>query len=345
MNTPPMLGADLYCDIEGEETSGWREYLPGLLVAGLASLAAAYLSDHYGAPVTLMALLIGLAMNFLSADKRLLPGLGFASRTLLRIGIVLVGARVTLSQVAHLGLPALASIVVIVGMTLLTGALVARWLGFDWAFGVLAGGAVAICGASAAMALATVLGEHRISQAQLALVLVGISAFSALAMIVYPELAHLLRFDNAQAGFLLGVSIHDVAQALGAGCSFSRDAGESASIVKLTRVAMLAPTMAVVGWAFADPASRRAGTLTLPWFVVGFFVLAAINSAGLVPVVVANGASSAAAAMLVCAVTATGIRSQMHSLLAGGSRPLIVIFAASLVALTLGLIAAATIVR
>lgn len=98
----PISAADLYCDIAEEAPASWRQYIPGLLVAGLASMAAAYLSDHYGAPVTLMALLIGLAMSIFSADKPLLPGLRFASRTLLRVGIVHVSARVTLSQIAHL---------------------------------------------------------------------------------------------------------------------------------------------------------------------------------------------------------------------------------------------------
>ncbi len=181
-----------------------RDHLPGLAVTALATLAAAYVSDHYGAPLTLMCLLFGLAMNFLGTDERLAPGLAFASRTLLRWGIVLVAARVTFGQIAELGLPALLSVVGIVGVTLITGVLAARWLGFTAAFGALCGGAVAICGASAAMALSSLLGERRISQAQLTLTLVGISAMSALAMTLYPVLAERLGFSDLQAGFMLG---------------------------------------------------------------------------------------------------------------------------------------------
>src|SRR4051812_1564327 len=225
--------ADLYGDIEAAPRVGVRDYLPGLLVAVLAALASAYLAEHYGAPLTLMALLVGLALNFLSGDARLLPGLAFASRTLLRAGIVLVGARVTLAQIVGLGWVALLAIFVIVGVTMATGVLTARRLGSGAAFGALAGGAVAICGASAALALATVLGERRINQAQLTLVLVGISAMSALAMIAYPILCHLLGYDDRQAGFVLGAAIHDVAQSLGAGYAFSPGAGENAAIVKL----------------------------------------------------------------------------------------------------------------
>lgn len=334
--------ADLYGDIEPAPKVRWVDYLPGLCVAGLASLASAYLAEHYGAPLTLMALLVGLALNFLSADARLLPGLAFASRTLLRIGIVLVGARITLEQVAGLGWTALAAIVGIVAATMGAGMLLARRMGHGAAFGVLAGGAVAICGASAAMALATVLGERRISQAQLALVLVGISAMSAVAMVAYPILRHLLGFDDRQAGFVLGAAIHDVAQSLGAGYAFSPAAGENATIVKLTRVALLAPALAMAGYLFPQQGGKGPSAFRIPWFVVGFFLLAALNSTGIVPPSVGRGATSLATALLVCAVTATGIRSPMQTLLKSGPKPLLIILVASALALGLACAVAAT---
>jgi len=327
--------ADLYGDIEAAPRVGVRDYLPGLLVALLASLASAYLAEHYGAPLTLMALLVGLALNFLSGDKRLLPGLAFASRTLLRMGIVLVGARVTLAQIAGLGWVALLAILVIVACAMGTGVLAARRLGFGAAFGALAGGAVAICGASAALALATILGERRVNQAQLALVLVGISAMSAATMVLYPILCHHLGFGDRQAGFVLGAAIHDVAQSLGAGYSFSQTAGQNAAIVKLTRVAMLAPALAITSLFFPGEDGNRAKAFSIPWFVIGFFALAAINSTGVVPAKVGEGATMLATGLLVCAVTATGIRSPMQTLLQAGPKPLLIILIASLVALVL----------
>jgi uncharacterized integral membrane protein (TIGR00698 family) len=343
MNPPQHslpAAADLYGDLEPMRKVRGQHYMPGLAVTGLASLASAYLAEHYGAPLTLMALLVGLALNFLSADKRLAPGLAFASRTLLRFGIVLLGARVTLAQIAGLGPTALIAIIVIVAVTMGTGVIVAKRLGFGMAFGALAGGAVAICGASAAMALATVLGERRVNQAQLALVLVGISAMSAAAMVLYPILCHHLGFGDTQAGFVLGAAIHDVAQSIGAGYSFSPAAGQDAAIVKLTRVALLAPALAIVGYAFPSEGGSRKSAIGIPWFVVGFFVLAAVNSTGLVPTRLGDGASTLASVMLVCAVTATGIRSPMNSLLGNGPKPLLVILIASLVALVLACVAA-----
>ena len=335
------MAADLYGDLlyaEPPSPRGARAYLPGLTIVALGTLAAGFLSDHYGAPLTLMALLIGLALNFLGTDARLGPGLGFASRSLLRWGIVLVGVRVTGAQVLALGPVALASVVAIVALTIGVGVLIAKRLGLGAGFGTLAGGAVAICGASAAMALATTLGEKRVSQAQLTLVLVGIAAMSAGAMVAYPVLATALRYTDLQAGFLLGASIHDVAQALGAGYAFSPDAGRIAAIVKLTRVALLAPVLAVV--AAMLPRGERGRGVGVPWFVIGFFAMAAINSTGAIPAAAADAAEQAAAALLAAAVTATAIRSPLAQLLETGGRPMLVIGAATLAAFVLAALAA-----
>ncbi len=337
--------ADLYNDVAPDPQHTPRDYWPGLAVAAAATLAAGYLSDHYHAPLTLMALLVGLALNFLSADKKLLPGLGFASRTLLRIGIVLVGARVTFSQMVELGPIAFIAIVIILAATIMAGVAAARSLGYDAPFGVLAGGAVAICGASAALALATVLGERRISQAQLTLVLVGISAASSFALFFYPILAHQLHLSDTHAGFMLGASIHDVAQALGAGYAFSEPAGQIATIVKLTRVALLAPVMAVVALMFPDKSQSKARTAILPWFVIGFFILAAVHSTVALPPIVGTWAQNGAAILLACSVTATGIRAPMGSLLKSGPRPMLIIVIASLVALSLAALTASLILH
>ena len=340
---PLPMAADLYGDIEPSPQGTWRSYLPGLAVVAAGTLAAGFLSDRYGAPLTLMALLVGLALNFLSADARLTPGLAFASRSLLRWGIVLVGVRVTFGEVAALGPVALLAVLAIVAATVGGGILAARRLGFDTAFGTLAGGSVAICGASAAMALATTLGERRISQAQLTLVLVGISAMSAAAMVLYPIAAHALALPDRPAGFLFGAAIHDVAQALGAGYSYSPAAGGIAAIVKLTRVALLAPVLAIVALFLPRGEGGRKGP-GLPWFVLGFFAVAGVNSLGLIPAVAATAAEHAATALLAAAVTATAIRSPLSQLLETGPRPLLVILAATAIAFLLALAAAMTLI-
>lgn len=338
------MAADLYGDIEPSPKSDWRGYLPGLMVVAAGTLSAGFISDHYGVPITLMALLIGLALNFLSADPRLNDGLALASRSLLRWGIVLVGVRVTFGQIMALGPVALLSVVAIVAAVIGVGVVAARRLGFGAAFGVLAGGAVAICGASAALALAATLGEQRASRAQLTIVLVGISAMSAGAMVLYPIYAQLLVLNDLQAGFLLGASIHDVAQTLGAGYAFSPGAGDIAAIVKLTRVALLAPVLLVVALYLPRDGARAKGP-GVPWFVIGFFVMAGVNSLGVVPALAASLAEKLAAALLAAAVTATAIRSPMRQLLEAGPRPLLVIAVATLAALALATLVALFAIR
>lgn len=341
---PDPQAADLFGDIEATPKARWRDYLPGLTVASLATLAAASLADRYGAPLTLMALLIGLALNFLSADRRLTPGLTLAARELLRWAIVLVGVRITLAQIVALGPEALAMVVLTVATTIGVAALAARALGFSSAFGVLAGGAVAICGGSAAMALSATLGEHRVRQHELTLVLVGISAMSSLAMLLYPAVAHAIGLSDAAAGFFLGGSIHDVAQALGSGYAFSVSAGETATIVKLARVALLAPVLAIVALLFPSPleiTGAKPKIPGIPWFVVGFFAVAGINSTGILPSGFTDFAAEAAAVMLAVAVAATAIRSPLGEILKAGPRPLLVIALATLASFALALLYAA----
>ncbi|MBA3897697.1 MAG: putative sulfate exporter family transporter, partial [Sphingomonadaceae bacterium] len=174
-------------------------------------------------------------------------------------------------------------------------------------------------------------------QAQLTLVLVAVSAASALAMSLYPALAHGLHLTDTEAGFLMGASIHDVAQALGAGYSYSEVAGQTASIVKLTRVAMLAPTLAVVAFAYpADGASRK-GAVGVPWFVLGFLAMTALHSATPLPPPLLAGVAKAASGLLLLAVTATGIRSPLNLLMEQGWRASLPVIAATLTSFLLAL--------
>lgn len=330
---------DLFGDIEPSPRVRPLDHAPGLLVAIAATLAAGYLANTYGVPLTLMALLIGLALNFLAADPRLTPGLGLAARDLLRIGIVLIGVRVTASDVTAIGWAGFIAIVAIMAATFLTGVGLARAFGFSTSFGTLAGGAVAICGGSAAMALAATLGERRVSQAQVTMVLVGIAAVGAAAMALYPALALALGLSPQAAGFLMGAAIHDVAQAVGAGQAVSAGAGATATIVKLSRVALLAPMLLLVAMAFR--AERGAAkTPLVPAFLLGFFAVAALNSFGLIPPPAANIMASLSNWLLAMAIAAAAIRSPMRDLLAAGPRPLLLIAGASLIALSLALASA-----
>ncbi|MGN6691513.1 MAG: YeiH family protein [Sphingopyxis sp.] len=342
------MAADLYGEMQIEAAPPAkrraRDYLPGALVTATAALAAAWLADHYAAPLVLMGLLIGLAMSFLSQDRRTHAGLDLMSQTALRVGIVLVGARITAGQFAQLGPLPFAMLIAIMLTVIIVTVATAPLFGQERHAALLAGGATAICGASAALALYSLIGDKRVDQARFTLTLVGITVASALSMTLYPVLATEFGLSDTQAGFLIGASIHDVAQAIGGGFSFSPQAGEVATIVKLTRVALLAPMLMLVGlWlarADGDATEKRRIPLRLPWFILGFLGLAAVNSLVALPKAAVDAANLTAQALLLLAVVATAMKARLHLLLDQGRRSFAPIVVATLTSFLLSLAAA-----
>ncbi len=331
-------GGDLFGELQlADSTPAPAKRAPlfrGLAMCGVSAAAAAWLSDHYGFPIILLGLLVGLALNFVSQDERTHAGLDFASRTFLRWGIVVLGLQVTFVQIAMVGLAPFAALGVVMVVTLLAGLAGARLAGQSRFAGILAGGSTAICGASAALALYGVIGKERLSQAQFALTLVGVSLASALAMTVYPILAMQLGLSDAQAGFLIGASIHDVAQAIGGGFAFSDPAGAQATIVKLARVALLAPLVALTSLAIGPSAEAKGQPLwrrlALPWFIVAFLGMVTLNSVITIPADWAKGGLTLSKGLLLLAVTATAMRSRMDLLLEVGWRAIIPVATATL---------------
>ncbi|QHF28708.1 YeiH family protein [Pseudomonas sp. R32] len=301
-----------------------RELAPGFIVSLIAAAAASFLREHYDAPVMLFALLLGMALNFLAADGRCKAGIEFTARTVLRLGVALLGMRITLSQIASLGWKPVALVVILVVVTILVSVVAARALGFQRLFGMLTGGATAICGASAALALAAALPQHPQKERATLFTVIGVSALSTLAMIVYPMIAGWLQLSPQQAGVFLGATIHDVAQVVGAGYSMSTETGDVATVVKLMRVGMLLPVIVC-----AAMITRRAGgdasgqrPPLLPWFAVGFVLLACINSTGWVSAAVQGGVNDLSRWCLVVAISALGMKTQLKELAAVGLKPI-----------------------
>jgi uncharacterized integral membrane protein (TIGR00698 family) len=267
----------------------WQSFAPGLAASLVVAGAASFLVEHYHAPVMLFALLLGMAMNFLSDGSKCQPGIEFTAREVLRVGVALLGIRVTLGEMAALGWQPLLLVLLSLTLTIALSMLAARLLGFNVLFGLLTGGATAICGASAALALAAALPTHPVKERATLFTVTGVSALSTLAMICYPMLMHVLGYSGAQAGVFLGATIHDVAQVVGAGYGKSQQTGDVATVVKLMRVAMLLPViLCTTLWCRASgalpPGAQRPPLL--PWFALGFLALAAINSTGWLPAAV-----------------------------------------------------------
>ena len=316
-----------------------RSLFPGVLACGVVAAAATFLSEHYGAPVMLFALLLGLAMNFLSAEGACKPGIEFTARTLLRVGVALLGLRITAGQVAELGWQPLAIIVLTVALTIGVSMLAARLLGFQTLFGLLSGGATAICGASAAMALAAALPNHPLKERATLFTVVGVSALSTLAMVAYPMLAQAVGLDPHAAGVFLGATIHDVAQVVGAGYSMSQQTGDVATLVKLMRVAMLVPVIVFAVLLSRRQAGEAQGSRPplLPGFAVAFALLVALNSTGWLPDVVAKTGSDLSRWLLVASIAGIGMKTQLKELITVGFKPVALMIGetAFLAALTL----------
>jgi uncharacterized integral membrane protein (TIGR00698 family) len=319
-----------------------RRLAPGVTVSVVVAAAASFLAEHYHAPVMLFALLLGMAVNFLSADRQCKPGIEFTSREVLRVGVALLGLRITFGQIAALGWQPVALVIGSVAITIVASMLAARALGFPGIFGMLTGGATAICGASAALALSAALPDGPRKEQATLFTVIGVSALSTFAMITYPMIVGTAHLDPTQAGVFLGGTIHDVAQVVGAGYSMSTQTGDTATVVKLMRVAMLLP---VILWASLITRARGAPDGAkrpplLPWFGVAFIVLAGIGSVGWI----APGAQSAGNEVsrwcLVIAISALGMKTHLKEILTVGLRPVLLmlgetVFLAALVLVAL----------
>lgn len=317
-------------------------FIPGLAISAIASAAGAWFSDHYGVPVILAGLLLGLALNFVAGDRRTHDGLDAASRHGLRIGIVLLGFQVTIMQIGAMGIVPFAGLALVMVAAVVAAMLAARVTGQSASVGLLAGGSTAICGASAALALYGVIGRERVDQAQFTLTLVILAAASAIALTTYPALTEALGFTEAQAGFLVGASIHDVAQAIGAGFAISDPAGAQATVVKLTRVALLAPLVALAAVSIARlhpvPVTGLTARVPLmPGFILAFLALVGLNSMITLPPQVAATALAVSKALLLLAVTATAIRTRTDLLLQLGWRSVMPVLAATIASLAVAL--------
>lgn len=305
---------------------------PGLLVASGVALVAWFVSSHYGGPQLLYALLFGMAFHHLSALPRYQPGIKFASRNILRVGVALLGVRITFAQITALGYLPPTLVLLGVPLTILFALWLSKRLGLTRNFGLLTGGSVAICGASAAIAVSCVLPRDDKSEDQLVFAVVAVTTLSTIAMIGYPIISQLLGFDAVTAGIFLGGTIHDVAQVVGAGYLLGEQAGNTATFTKLLRVAMLVPVVMVITlWLArdknnqADNAAAQPGSRPpiLPLFLVVFLLLVVVNSLGWIPMNIQDWVVQLSNACLVTAIAAIGIKASVAELAAMGWKPLL----------------------
>lgn len=316
----------------------YRTIVSGLFICILIALATTFVADNYGGPTLLYALLFGMSLHFLSEEGRCRPGIEFAARTVLRLGVALLGARMTLAQVGELGFAPVLMVVSAVVFVIVAGSLIARALGLSKDMGLLTGGAVAICGASAALALSAVMPKTEVSERNTILTVVGVTTLSTVAMVTYPLIVNVLDLANVQAGIFLGGTIHDVAQVVGAGYIISVETGDVSTLVKLVRVAMLVPAVIVFMLIFRKARKSKVGAAKipmLPGFLVGFIVLVLINSMGAIPFQVSEVMTDLSRWCLVTAISALGIKTSFKKIAVVGWKPVVLMVMETLILLAI----------
>ena len=304
---------------------------PGLGIATITGMAALFLSEHYNAPAMLFALLLGMAVSFLYQNNTPCAcGIDFTASTLLRAGVVLLGLRIALGDLAVLGWQTALMLAGAIFTTIILGVSLAKVLGLQKRFGALTGGSVAICGASAALAISTILPKGENHERDTLLTVIGVTAMSTIAMVLYPIIAGQLGMTDTEAGIFLGGTIHDVAQVVGAGYSVSESAGDMATLTKLVRVAMLMPVVLIMMLVIkrfykASTESESGEVPKMPLFLIGFIALMLLNSFVTLPDFVIEAGTQISRFFLVVSITAIGMKSNLGKLAEVGVLPIVMI--------------------
>ncbi|OWS70842.1 YeiH family protein [Polynucleobacter campilacus] len=319
-----------------------KQNLPGLMVCLIIAMSTSFLSENYGGPQLLYALLLGLSLHFLYLNDAVKPGIDFCAKTILRLGVAFLGIRITFADISAIGINTGFMVIVAVAATVILGLLLAKFLRISPDFGLIAGGSVGICGASAALAVASVLPKSKENEQFTLLVVVGVTVLSTIAMVTYPFALQMLNIGDLSAGIFIGATIHDVAQVVAAGMLFGSEAGDVATVVKLFRVALLLPVVLVISIFFdAQRATNQLGWGSLrliPTFLLGFVALSIVASMEILPTSITHQIGGISRWMLVIAIAAAGLKTNFQELAKLGWQPVFMLVVETLFIAILGLI-------
>jgi len=307
--------------------------LPGLLLV-VALAAVARLSTQL-LPSIISEVTVGIGLGLIVANVVRLPaavkpGIKLSMGTLLRLGIVLLGARLSFGDVLATGVGAL--LVIAACMAFALGLVVAlgRLLGLPARLAALIAVGTAVCGNSAIAATAPVIeAEER----DVSFAVATITLFGTLAVLLYPLIGHALGFSDAFFGRWAGLAVNDTSQVTATGFAYSQAAGDTATIVKLTRNTLMGPLVVLIGALYlragmaraadkVQSASRWRWARLVPLFVLGFIGMAALNSIGLIPAVALGPIAEASKALILVALVGVGLNTDVKQLRAVGVRPL-----------------------
>jgi uncharacterized integral membrane protein (TIGR00698 family) len=302
--------------------------LPGLLMASVVAGSAYWLRELPGMTTfspLILAILVGTAFhNFVGTPAIAKAGVAFSMRRLLRFGIILLGFQLTVSQIIEVGYRGFLIIAATLAATFIFTVWMGRLLGVERKLAQLIAAGTSICGASAVIAANTVTNGD---DEDVAYAVACVTIFGSVAMFAYPLLPTLLHLDPHAFGLWTGASVHEIAQVVAAAFQDGKAAGEFGTIAKLSRVMLLAPTIITLGWlasrnaTLRNSASPTSSRPPMPWFVLGFVAVVALNS--LIPLPAPDKAMIAAATtfLLSVALAAMGLETNIRKLSARGIRP------------------------
>lgn len=316
-----------------------RRVLPGLLLAaaiGLTAHFAAVLAFPYALAIGFevpLAMLLGLlVINLAGAPAWSVPGIQFSTRTVLKLGIILLGLRLNLETVALIGADAIGLVLCTMGAALTFAVVVGRRLGVERRVSVLIGVGTAVCGNSAIIAAAPVV---KASEREVSSAVATITVFGTAAVFIFPLVGHLMDLDVLAAGLWAGAAVPDTAQTIAAGAGYSAVGRDVATVVKLLRNVLMVPLVLLLAWAWSrraegpgvrSQATRHSALQAFPFFLLGFLALAVVRSARLVDPETIADVDVVTRACFVVALAGLGMQTRLGHLRSAGPRPFVLGF-------------------
>jgi uncharacterized integral membrane protein (TIGR00698 family) len=298
--------------------------LAAALGAGALWLAdVPWVRDHLHWSALLLVILLGMAWKSLApVPATTEPGVRFAQRPVLRWAVAGLGFRLSLAELWRIGAPALGVVVVSTFAALFFGWWLARRIGLGEKLGILLGVGGAICGASAVVAADSVVQSER---RDAALALGIITLLGTIGILIYPPLHGALRLPEFVYGVWDGASLHEMAQVVAAGFGVSDEAARVATVVKLARIALLAPVVLGLSWMLRRRHQHvgRAAVAPVPWFLVLFVAFAALNSTGWLPTSWVKGIQKVDLWLLAVGMAGVGLQTGFADIRDAGWKPLI----------------------
>ena len=307
--------------------------LPGILLSLLIAAIAKYLESLLPIHVigaSVIALFIGMIINAFWKPQFLQAGLKFTSKKILKFAIILLGASLSISVILDVGKLSLGVMV----FTLLTcfggGYFIGKALGLNWKLSNLISAGTGICGGSAIAAIAPVIDAE---DSDIAYAISATFLFDMAMIVLFPIMGKALGLSDMAYGLWAGTAVNDTSSVVAAGYAFSEEAGDFATMVKLTRTLSIIPTVLV--FTFINIRLKRKNNIAssgkstvnvwglFPWFIVGFLALAALNSFGYIPVKVSAVAKDVSKFLMVTALAAIGLGTSFAKLKKSGISPMI----------------------